>query len=290
MRSVRAIARWWAAGLAALAAPILPAAGEDKASETRPGQGAAIVVDHRCLDVAKIPAAAIDKAKRELRVAYWHTSHGSQVVSGMRAMADARFAFDPAGKGGALTLVEWPGDLGGDGDSKWAQATRERLRGSDADKNVVVWSWCWGVGCNTETGIRGYLDEMKKLEAEFPKVAFVRMTGHVNGSGVDGVLNRRNEQIRQGCKEAKAVLFDFADVESFDPDGNSFLEKGATEDCSYLKPDGAKGNWALEWIARHPDHGWKLPSSAAHTQPLNGAMKGRAFWWLLARLAGWNGP
>ncbi len=51
----------------------------------------------------------------------------------------------------------------------------------------------------------------------------------------------------------------------------------------------AWGAWAEEGNAKNPGHGMALPDSAAHSRPLNGALKGRAFWWMLARLAGWSG-
>jgi hypothetical protein len=269
----------------AVAAALVPAAS---AADGRPGKGG-VIADHACLDVSKIPAAAVEKAKKELRVVLAHTSHGSQMLSGMKAMADKTFAYSTDGAGGSLALVEWAADLGGDGDMEWAATTRERLAGPDKDRNVVVWAWCWGCGVARDHHIKAYLDEMRKLEAEFPKTCFVRMTGHLDGKGVAGNLHQRNEQIRKDCRETGAPLFDFADIESFDPDGNAFLEKGAKDDCSYAKPDGTRGNWAVEWLARHAGHGWKLPERAAHTAPLNGAMKGRAFWWMLARVAGWSG-
>ena len=38
--------------------------------------------------------------------------------------------------------------------------------------------------------------------------------------------------------------------------------------------------------SKNPDHGMDLPKRAAHTHPLNGALKGRAFWVMMAHLAG----
>lgn len=250
----------------------------------------AIVADHTCLDVEAIPLKWIDKAKKELRVLYGHTSHGSQVTSGMQAMTSRAFEFDRTGAGGKLAYFEIGGDLGSGGDLRWAQTTRETLARADASFNVIVWSWCGGVSGNDEKGIQAYLDEMERLEREYEGATFVYMTGHLDGTGEKGNLHRRNEQIRAACRKRKAVLFDFADIESHDPDGNAFLALGARDDCSYTDPKtGARRNWAEEWVARHPRHGWSLPDRAAHTHPLNGAMKGRAFWWLLARLAGWDG-
>ena len=43
----------------------------------------AIVADHTCIDITQIPQSAIEQAKAGLHIAYGHTSHGSQVTTGM---------------------------------------------------------------------------------------------------------------------------------------------------------------------------------------------------------------
>ena len=45
-----------------------------------------IIIDHTSTDLSKIPALAIKRAKKILRIAYQHTSHGSQLVTGMDAL------------------------------------------------------------------------------------------------------------------------------------------------------------------------------------------------------------
>jgi hypothetical protein len=163
------------------------------------------------------------------------------------------------------------------------------LNGSGSDRNVIMWSWCGQVGGASEKDIQIYLDLMSGLEKEFPKVKFVYMTGHLDGSGKNGNLNRRNEQIREFCKKNGKILFDFADIESFDPDGKTnYMELNAGDGCDYME-NGAAKNWVDEWLKKNPEHGIALPDDAAHSRPLNGALKGRAFWWMMARLAGWDG-
>ena len=171
------------------------------------------------------------------------------------------------------------------------QGLIKQLAQSNTKPNIIMWSWCGGCSDNTEDGINTYLNAMDSLEKQNPQIKFIYMTGHLDGSGTDGNLNQRNNQIRKYCVENSKTLFDFADIESFDPDGNSFLELNADDACRYdSNGDGKRdANWADQYLARHPDHNIKLPGSAAHTHPLNGALKGRAFWWMLARLAGWNG-
>lgn len=250
-----------------------------------------IIIDHRCTAIGDTPLKWVNKAKNDLKVWYGHTSHGSQITSGMRAMNSGNFCFSSTETPNKLLYQEVSGDLGHNGDLKWYNNTRSHLNHSNNIANVVMWSWCGGCSDNTEAGINRYLQAMTKLETEYPEVVFIYMTGHLNGSGIEGNLNIRNNQIRKYCSDNNKVLFDFADIESFDPDGAGFLELFASDSCDYdSSSDGNRdSNWCDEWVEHNPNHGIALPDSSAHTRPLNGALKGRAFWWLLARLAGWNG-
>lgn len=252
----------------------------------------ALIVDHNFVAIDHIPPAAFMQAQAKLKVAYGHTSHGSQAVAGMNALRKkdpALFAFGPQGSEKSLSFRDTTprGDLGNPDRTTWATRTREFLKGEGSDRNVIVWSWCGQVSNARESDINTYLTLMSELEKEFPAVTFVYMTGHLDGSGEKGNLNLRNEQIRRFCREKNKVLFDFADIESFDPDGKTnFMLLNANDACDYFR-DGQKRNWADEWLQRNPEHSFLLPASAAHSRPLNGAMKGQAFWHMLVRIAGW---
>jgi len=250
------------------------------------------IIGHGCTDISKVPKESIVKAKTMFKIAYGHTSHGSQIVSGMEALKKSDpvlFAFGKNPAAGSLALSDGlpSGDLGNPDRTTWAQRTRELLNGKGKDVNLVMWSWCGQVSGSSEKDIQTYLELMSGLEKEFPKVKFVYMTGHLDGSGKDGNLNKRNEQIRDFCRKNGKILFDFADIESYDPDGKvNYMELKATDGCDYTDA-GARKNWADEWLKANPGK-MVLPADAAHSRPLNGALKGNAFWWMLARLSGWE--
>jgi hypothetical protein len=182
------------------------------------------------------------------------------------------------------------GDLGAPDRTTWASLTRTYLA-ANKDVNVIIWSWCGEVSTASEADISTYLNLMTSLENDFKNVKFVYMTGHLDGTGLTGNLHLRNEQIRNFCKSNDKILFDFADIECYNPDGVYFGDKKPNDACDYDKNnDGTpEANWATEWQNTHIQGTDWYSCSSAHSQPINANQKAYAAWWLWARLAGWDG-
>ena len=285
------------------------------------------LIDHNhahLQDLKNIPIEWIEEAKENLNIAYGHTSHGSQLTDGMDNL-DAfmggknmylygsegatnntilQFYDFNGGFGGALTTTS-ANDLGNPNDDAWAAATEEYLdHPNNPGTNVIMWSWC-NIGGHD---IPKYLSHMENLISAYStggskgrnttnEVAFVFMTGHVDGAGINGTNNLQNKLIRDHCLIYNRTLFDFADIESYDPDDNYFLDRNVRDDCSYTG-----GNWASEWIVGKTEMtstsdtannelngGDWYQCGAAHSHPLNSNLKAYACWYLFAKLAGWEG-
>jgi hypothetical protein len=230
--------------------------------------GEAIIANHQAsAEFASIPEAYFNQIRANYNFFYGHTSHGSQIMTGIQMLEDensVRYA--------QPVFSEYGSDLGHNGDTSWVAPTRNYLN-SHPSCNVVMWSWCGGVSDNTAAGINTYLNAMNQLELEYPDVTFIYMTGHLDGSGVDGILYTNNNQIRAYCQTNDKILFDFADIESYDPDGNYYPDE--TDAC----------NWCYDWCAAHTCPGC---DGCAHSHCFNCYQKGKAFWWMMARAAGWQ--
>lgn len=254
-----------------------------------------IIADHSSTKLSSIPSEQIAAAREKLHIAYSHTSHGSQLTDGMSGLTSFKgdsYSWNDGGTGGALDLHDYAmtGDLGNPDRIAWGASTRAYLE-ANPDVNVVMWSWCGQVSTATAGDINTYLYLMASLEEDFPGVKFVYMTGHLDGTGLGGNLHLRNQQIREYCKNNNKILYDFEDIESYNPDGVYFGDKKPDDGCAYdSNNDGtADGNWAIEWQDSHTQGvDWYMCNSA-HTQPVNANMKAYAAWWLWARLAGWDG-
>lgn len=250
------------------------------------------MIDHRCTHLETIHPYWIDRAKAILRCSYGRSSYGLQPLNGMTILSfnpeyENLYLFNMDGnvKPGVLSIADKTpsGDLGYPDCFTWERLTREYLLGEGRDRNVVMWGWCGQVGYSSPEWIDLYLYLMAGLEADFPDVTFVYMTGHLDGSGKDGNLNLRNNQIRDYCRANNKFLYDFADIESFDPGAQvNYMELYADQTCDFVG-----GNWADQWCKANPEE--CSACYCAHSRSLNCDLKARAFWWLMARLAGWNG-
>lgn len=256
-----------------------------------------IVADHKCIDINIVSAEWAERAKKELHIAYGHTSHGSQITYGLLGMTYFKgepFTYLGGNPEGSLDLRDNPfggeKDLGNPDNKTWAIETEKYLR-KNKDINVVMWSWCGQLSGADDKFVQTYLDQMQALENEFPNVIFIYMTGHLDGTGEEGVLWQNNNKIREFCLDNNKVLFDFADIESYNPDGEYFGDKYSNDGCWYdsnndKTPD---KNWAQEWQNTHKEGVHWYDCYSAHSEPINANMKAAAMWWLLARICGYTG-
>ncbi len=253
--------------------------------------GKAIIADHvavRQFDL--IPDEWLEKAKL-LTIHYAHTSHGSQINSGLLVLESMNPKYSiairinassaelpPEENPPALRMYDgnppetyitpedyWDGESG---------MNRTRAVADTGLFNFSMWSWCGQQSYNTVETVQRYLDALDTLESEYRSMRFIYMTGHTDGGSA--TLTRNNQMVRDYVIENEKVLFDFADIESWDPDGNYYPD--TTDACE----------WCYDWCDSHPED-CDFTCDCAHSHKLNCLLKAKAFWWMMARLAGWDG-
>ena len=177
--------------------------------QNKPAHSEAIIIDHTCTDTSIIPATWLEKAKL-LTLHYAHTSHGSQIISGIMNLEAVTPTYSAAVRNSsseglpptedppAIRIYDgnppetyitpedyWDGGIG---------QTRTRAVASTGSYDFSMWSWCGQVSSAAESYIQDYLDTINMFESEFPQMRFIYMTGHLDGTGTGGNLHARNKR------------------------------------------------------------------------------------------------
>jgi len=234
---------------------------------------AQILVDHGCTDPKKIPLSHLDKA-RSLRILFGHQSVGGNLLSGLEELASAdekRYSMERSSDPGS----DWKG-LGefevGENENPRGKidhfARKLSKDGFGKRTDVAMMKLCYvDFGESEEDApalFRRYRDTMETLERDFGKVRLVWWTAPLADSG-NRARHAYNQLIREHCSAKKRILFDIADLECHDPKDRRHVEDGVPRLYSGYTDDGGH----LNEIARRRVAG--------------------SFWWLLARIAGWDG-
>jgi hypothetical protein len=273
-----------------------------------------------------IPEEYLDAARNNLHVAYQHTSHGTHVSYGLFGLQDFKngdellfgitnnspetnkLDFRDYALAGYAEGGDDAADLSRD-ETAFIQATRNFLDDPDnADINVVMWSWC-SIGGHNVTG--NYLPGMQTLINEYGAggskvgsgsgkrenpVTFVFMTGHAETSSNVGSGRPKNQAdtIIGYCNAKKYFCLDYYGIDTHDMEDNYWEDagdNGNSEDYG--------GNFYVDWQGTQTEGsgyfynrdapGGGITYGDHNTQHITANRKAFAMWWILARIAGWDG-
>lgn len=255
-----------------------------------------LIVNHLNTDIHEIPDYWINEA-RKLVIHYAHTSHGSQILTGLKWLEeqDPKYNVSIIASG----LVTQPSDttaMGFYDGNNYSGTTYitpemywETLDGIQHTQSVVatgwfdisLWTWCGQMSDYSVTQVETYMAVLDQFERDYAPLRTVYYTGHTDGSTPGSTLWRNNDLVRSYAQDHGKALFDFADIESYDPAGTFYPT--ASDGCS----------WCATWCSNHPTsfecQNYEQMSDCAHTHKLQCALKAQAFWQLMARMAGWDG-
>lgn len=298
---------------------------ENKDPEPVPpaGEGTEFIAGHTVAreDVLRsIPKQYIDKARTTLHIAYQHTSHGTHVTYGLFGLPDYKsgdkelFAVTRnKAANGKLDLRDntmssysnGVSDLSSN-EKAFEEGTRKFLDDpANEEINVVMWSWCsitgHDVAANYLPGMQRLINEygtngtkVKSGKRKVP-VTFIFMTGHAEANNNIGSGKPKNQAdlIVDFCNTNKQYCLDYYSIDTHDMDGKYWDD--ASDDGTSKKGGNFYADWqksktqGQHWYPNKNTPGGNETYGEHNTQHITANRKAYAMWWILARIAGWDG-
>jgi len=196
-------------------------------------------------------------------------------------------------------------------ETAFIQASRNFLDDPvNADFNVIMWSWC-NIGGHDVEG--NYLPGMTSLISEYglggtkigtgpgqraKPVHFILMTGHANtGANAGGSGTRPKEQadrIIEYCNDNSVFCLDYYNIDTHDMDDNYWEDAGDNGQSgdyggNFYEDWQNSHTLGTEWYENKNNPGGAVALGSHNTQHITANRKAYAMWWILARLAGWDG-
>jgi len=236
------------------------------------GPGGAIVIDHTTVDAGVIPQAWLDQA-RGLAVYFNHRSIGNNILDGiadLQSQNPGRYTIAVRySSGTSAGINHYQAGSNQHPFDKIAGFASNVKDGHD----VAMMKFCVGdfepwTSYDAEDIWLGYRDMMIEQQAEHPGVMLVWWTSPLTTqSDARGLASFEefNGHVRAYVNANGGILFDIADIESHDPDGNPI----------------SSGGYEAMWNSYSTD--------GAHLNETGRQRGASALWWLLARIAGWDG-
>jgi len=269
-----------------------------------------------------IPQQYIDYARDNYKIVYWHTSHGTHVYRGLCGLPDYKTGDDILyaitnnnTTSGKLDFHDIYGKDLSVQETTFDDITRTYLDDPvNANINVVMWSWCDITGHDPANN---YLPLMQDLIDEYGEggskigsgdgqrvvpVKFIFMTGHAvaNANTGDGKPKDQAAIITDYCNTNNYLCLDYYSIDSHDMNDKQWDDvSDDAVSALYLADGGTTNNFYKDfqnlnsigngYYENKNAPGGFVIFGAHNSQHITSNRKAYAMWWILARMAGWDG-